>query len=75
VLTDTEQLEAELAAVRADAQAEVSSAAQLERPPAASDSEQTKPPRQHSQPPHRRRRPEQAASERARDAETRERDA
>jgi colicin import membrane protein len=30
VLTDTEQLEAELAAVRADAQAEVSSAAQLE---------------------------------------------
>ena len=30
VLTDSEQLEAELAAVRADAQAEVSSAAQLE---------------------------------------------
>jgi hypothetical protein len=47
VLSDPEQLEAELAAVRADAQAEVSSAApSSKRPRAASDSKPMRPPRQ-----------------------------
>jgi hypothetical protein len=75
VLTDSEQLEAELAAVRADAQAEVSSAAQLqaaarrERLEADEAAEAALAAATQAQ------KAEQAASQRARDAEVRERDA